>query len=394
MTRLSLREMIDRLVGSPSVSAVEPERDLGNRALIDMVAGWLEDEGWSVEVMEVSAKPAKANLIATRFAKTADPRGAGGLVLAGHTDTVPFDEGRWSSDPFRVVERDGALYGLGIADMKAFAALSIEAARRFEASELAEPLVLLLTADEEIGMEGARALVRAGRPRGRHAIIGEPTNLRPVRMHKGCAMERLELSGRSGHSSDPRFGASALDAMHAAIGELVGLREELAREHRQPGLEPAWPTLNLGRVEGGDNPNRICGHCVLDYDVRVLPGMDLEEVRGELHQRIAGALAGREIAVTHRALTASVPPFETPAEASIVRALEELTGHPAGGVSFGTEAPFLRALGMDTVVLGPGDIAVAHQPDESLRLDRLTPTLDLLQRVIERFCVHSFLPTR
>jgi acetylornithine deacetylase len=384
MARLSLRAMIDRLIATPSVSAVERERDMGNRPLIDMVATWLSDEGWSVEVMELEGSPGKANLLATRG------RGSGGLVLAGHTDTVPFDEGRWTSDPFRVVERDGALHGLGIADMKSFLALAIEAARAFDERDLREPLVLLGTADEEIGMDGARALVRAGRPHGRRAVIGEPTNLRPVRMHKGCAMQRLELTGRSGHSSDPRFGASALDAMHAAIGELMALREELARDHRHPALDPGWPTLNLGHVAGGDNPNRICGHCVLDYDVRVLPGMDFDAVRGEIHRRVANALAGREgIGIVHHALTASVPPFETPATASLVRATEELTGHAAEGVSFGTEAPFLSALGMDTVVLGPGDIAVAHQPDESLPLDRLEPTRVLLQRLIERFCVRG-----
>jgi acetylornithine deacetylase len=383
MKSLSLREMIDRLVESPTVSSVEPHRDMGNRPLIDTLANWLSDEGFSVEVMPLEGQPSKANLLATRG------RGPGGLVLAGHTDTVPYDEGRWTSDPFRVRERDGSLYGLGIADMKAFLALAIEASRAFAQSELAEPLILLATADEESGMEGARALVQAGRPRARRALIGEPTSLRPVRMHKGCAMERLTLEGRSGHSSDPRFGASALDAMHTAMGELIAMREELARSHRNAGFDPDVPTLNLGRIEGGDNPNRICGRCALDYDLRLLPGMDLDAVRAELGRRVEHALAGRGVTVAHRSLTASVPPFETPAEASLVRAVEQLTGHPAEGASFGTEAPFLRALGMDTVVLGPGDIAVAHQPDEHLPLDRLQPTLDLLRRLVDTFCLRG-----
>lgn len=382
MVRPSLREMIERLVATPSVSAVDPALDMPNRPLVDLLAGWLEDEGWSVELVPLPDQEGKTNLIATRG------RGAGGLVLAGHTDTVPFDEGKWTGDPFRVREHGGALYGLGTSDMKAFLALAIEAARSFDAADLREPLVLLATADEETGMDGARALVAAGKPRGRRAIIGEPTNLAPVRMHKGCAMERLELTGKSGHSSDPRHGASALDAMYDAMRELYALRDELARE-RYEGLDPPGTTLNLGRIEGGDNPNRICARCELDYDVRVVPGVDFAEVRGEIHARVARALAGRGVSIAHLSLARHVPPFETPASAPLVRALEELTGNAAVGVAFGTEAPFLAELGMSTVVLGPGDIAVAHQPDEHLPLDRIEPTLAILRGAIERVCVRG-----
>lgn len=375
--------MIERLVASPSVSAVDPALDMPNRPLIDMLADWLEHEGWSVEVVAIPNREGKANLVATRG------RGAGGLVLAGHSDTVPFDEGRWSGDPFRVREKDGALYGLGTSDMKSFLALAIEAARAFDDADLREPLILLATADEECGMDGARAIVEAGKPRARRAIIGEPTGLVPVRMHKGCAMERLELTGKSGHSSDPRYGVSALDAMYDAIGAIRAVREEMAEKHRHPGFEPPHPTLNLGRIEGGDNPNRICASCVLDYDLRVVPGMDTNEVRGAIHQRVASALEGRGVGIAHRSLTVEVPPFETPADAPLVRAVEALTGHAAEGVSFGTEAPFLTALGMSTVVLGPGDISVAHQPDEHLPLARIDPMLSILRGLIERALVRG-----
>lgn len=380
-SQLSVREMIERLVATPSISAVDPALDMGNLEVIDRLAGWLEDEGWSVERLPVSGTPGKANLIATRG------RGPGGLVLSGHTDTVPFDEGRWTSDPFQVVERDGKLFGLGTADMKSFFALAIEASRAFSDAELREPLILLATADEESGMDGARALLDANKPKARWAVIGEPTGLVPIRMHKGCAMERLELVGRSGHSSDPRHGASALDGMVEALHAIVEVREQLGRAHRHEGVEPPYPTLNLGRIEGGDNPNRICARCVLDYDVRILPGMDIAEVRGEIHRRVAEAVKGRLLEVTHESLVASVPPFEIPSDSELVRAAEELTGHPAGGVPFGTEAPFLQQLGMAPIVLGPGDIAVAHQPDEYLPLEHIEPAIHLLRQLIARFCV-------
>ena len=381
MAKLSVRAMIERLVATPSVSAVDPALDLPNRPVIDLLAEWLEHEGFAVELLELS--PGKANLIATRG------RGAGGLVLSGHTDTVPFDEGLWASDPFRVREEAGALYGLGTADMKSFLAIAIEAARAFEDADLKEPLIVLATADEECGMDGARALVSAGKPRARRAIIGEPTGLTPVRMHKGCGMERLELTGRSGHSSDPRYGASALDAMADAIGAMRELRAELASKHADPSFEPPTPTMNLGRIEGGDNPNRICGRCTLDYDVRVLPGMSLDAVRSEIHRRVARAIDGSGVTAAHSSLTHGAPAFETPASAELIRAVEALTGHSSIGVSFGTEAPYLTELGMDTVVLGPGDIAVAHQPNEHLPLAHIDPAIAILRGAIERFCVRG-----
>jgi acetylornithine deacetylase len=380
-----MREMIDALVAAPSVSATDPSIDSSNAPVIDLLAEWLEREGWSIELLPLPDTGAKKkiNLIATRG------RGEGGLVLSGHTDTVPFDEGKWKSDPFRATERDGRIYGLGVCDMKAFFAIAIEAARAFDEKDFTEPLILLATADEESGMDGARALANLQKPKARRALIGEPTGLVPARMHKGCAMERLELTGRSGHSSNPRYGVSALDAMHGAITELMALREELARDHQNPVLDPPCPTINFGRIEGGDNPNRICARCSLDYDVRVLPGMEMSEVRKGIHARIARALEKSGVEIAHIALTTSVPPFETREDAALVRAVESLTGAPAGGVAFGTEAPFLRGLGMDTVVLGPGDISVAHQPDEHLPLDRIEPMLHIVRGLVDRFCIRG-----
>jgi len=371
---------IAELVSTPSVSAVRPELDMPNRAVVDLLAGWLDHEGFAVEILPVTTDGKKANLLATKG------RGPGGLVLSGHTDTVPFDLGKWSSDPFRATVRDGKLYGLGTSDMKAFFALAIEAARRVEASSLREPLIVMATCDEECGMAGARALVAADRPKARAAIIGEPTNLRPVRLHKGVTMARLTLVGRSGHSSDPSLGASALEGMRIAMNELVLLRQELGARHYDDALRPPVPTMNLGNVHGGDNPNRICAECALEFDLRVLPGMRESDVLVVLRARIEGALSGSGLMIDLRELHAAVPPFETPATAAIVRTAESLTGHAAEAVSFGTEGPFLNALGMQTVVLGPGDIACAHQPDEHLALDRIEPTITLLERAIRSLC--------
>jgi acetylornithine deacetylase len=375
-------DMIGALIATPSVSCADPAIDQGNRAVTELLAGWLEAAGFAVEIMPLPGEPAKANLIATLGS------GPGGLVLAGHTDTVACDAGAWQHDPFRLTQGDGRLYGLGTSDMKSFLALAIESCRELHATDLHEPLVILATADEETSMSGARTLIELGRPHARHAIIGEPTGLRPVRMHKGIFMERIRLRGQAGHSSNPALGNSALEAMHRVIGSILAWRSELQAHHNNPLFGVPGPTLNLGHIHGGDNPNRICAECELHLDLRPLPGMDIHELREELHRHVTATLADSGIRIEFDALFDGIPAMETSAGAAIVRLAERLTGHTAEAVAFATEAPYLKQLGMDTIILGPGNIEQAHQPDEYLAMDRLQPTIDLLRQVIKSVCIN------
>lgn len=371
-------EMMRKLIETPSISSVSRERDMSNRAVIDLLAEWLEGIGYAITLQFVS--DGKTNLIATLGS------GDDGLVLAGHTDTVPFDEGRWQFDPFKLSEVDGRLYGLGTSDMKCFLAIAIEAARRFSAADLRRPLTILATADEESSMHGAKALCQRERL-GRYCVIGEPTNLKPVRSHKGILMEAIRLRGRSGHSSDPRLGNSALDGMHAVIQELIAYRGELAARFHNANFDVPVPTLNLGYIHGGDNPNRICGECELHIDLRSLPGMNNDELRTMLRERITDVAERLELECKFDALFEGAPAMETSLDSPIVQLAEQLTGFASGVVAFSTEGPFLNAMGTDTVILGPGDIAQAHQPDEYLELARIQPTIDLLRRMIQNVCL-------
>ena len=375
-----LLEMIDMLLSIPSVSSVEPDLDQGNQGVIDQLANWLDGLGYRIEIIPVLNKPGKTNLVATLGS------GPGGLVLAGHTDTVPWDEGRWNTNPFRMTEKNGRLYGLGSSDMKAFLALAIEAAQHFNANQLREPLILVATADEESSMSGARALSDAAQPAARHAIIGEPTGLRPVRMHKGIMMESINVQGRSGHSSDPTLGNNALEGMQKVISELLTWRRELQQRNHDPLFAVPVPTMNLGHIHGGDNPNRICAECELHIDLRPLPGMNLEELRQTMNQRLQKRLQDSGLILTCRPLFDGVPAMETAATSDIVRTTESLTGYDATAAAFATEAPFFNGMGMNSVVLGPGDIDQAHQPDEYLSMDRIQPTIDLLKALIGRLC--------
>ncbi len=373
--------MIEQLIAIPSVSSINPKWDQPNLQVVELLAGWLEQLGFTIEISHLSGHPGKANLIATAGG------GDRGLVLSGHTDTVPYDDGRWSHDPFKLTRRDGRLYGLGSSDMKSFFALVIEAVRALDLGRLKQPLTILATADEESSMHGAKALVAERRHLGRHALIGEPTGLKPIRMHKGISMESIRVLGRSGHSSDPGLGVSALEGMHRVIGEILRWRDELQQKYHNPSFKVEVPTLNLGRIQGGDSPNRICAECELQIDLRPLPGMELGALRAELSQRLHGLLAGSELKLEMEASFEGIPAMETPATAEIIQVAEQLSGAGAISASFGTEGPFLHQLGMEAVILGPGDIDQAHQPDEYLGMERIQPMIGILQGMVKHFCL-------
>jgi acetylornithine deacetylase len=374
-------QLMQTLIATPSISCTSAELDQGNRAVIDTLAGWLEDLGFNIEIQPVNNDGSKANLIATIG------KGSNGLVLAGHTDTVPFDDNRWHSDPFRLTEKNDCFYGLGTADMKSFFALVIDAIRDLPLTALQQPLIILATADEETSMNGARALNKSQLSGARFVVVGEPTGLKPVRMHKGIMMEAIRLTGLAGHSSNPALGNSALEAMHRVMTELLRWREQLQTTYKNPLFEIPVPTMNLGHIHGGDNPNRICGHCELHIDIRPLPGMSIIELRHELESRLQQTLAGTMISYETEALFDGVPAVETPAESSLVKTVERLTGVSSQAVAFSTEAPFYNRLGLDSVVLGPGDISQAHQPDEYLALAQITPTVKLIKRLVKDICM-------
>jgi len=373
--------MLEGLIATPSISSVDPAHDQGNLELIHLLANWLEGLGFNCEILLLPNNPDKANLIATLG------QGPGGLVLAGHTDTVPYDEGRWKFDPFRLTEHDHRFYGLGTSDMKSFLALAIEAASAYAAKDFKQPLIILATADEESSMDGARELVRLGKPRARYAIIGEPTGLKPIRAHKGMMMEGIRLIGRAGHSSDPALGKNALEGMHKVIGSLLSWQNELQMQNQNPLFHVPYPTINLGHIHGGDNPNRICGECELFIDLRPLPGMDIPALQAELQKRLSKTVTPTGLSLEIRHLMPGVSPMETASDSRIVVTAEKLTRHSAEAASYSTEAPFLSQLGIETIVLGPGQIAQAHQPDEFLLLNSIKPMVNILQQCIKQFCL-------
>jgi acetylornithine deacetylase len=274
--------------------------------------------------------------------------------------------------------------------MKSFFAIILEALKDIDIASLQQPLIILATADEETSMAGAKAISREASKYGidnaRFAIVGEPTDMEPIRMHKGIMMESIRLTGQAGHSSNPALGNNALEAMHRVISELMRWREELQSRYHNPMFEVPVPTMNFGHIHGGDNPNRICGHCELQIDIRPLPGMKISDLRSEMHRRLQEVLRDSGISLQTVGLFDGIEAVETSSESALVKLAERMTNSEAKAVAFGTEAPFYNSMGMDSIVMGPGSIDQAHQPDEYIEMASIEPAVDMLRRFIRHYC--------
>jgi acetylornithine deacetylase len=374
-------EILSDLVAFPTVSSDS------NLALVDYAANLLSEAGAECIVTRDETGQ-KANLFATL-----GPRRDGGIVLSGHTDVVPVDGQDWTSDPFRMIERDGRLYGRGTCDMKGFVAVCLAMAPIF-AGRLARPLHMAFTYDEEIGCAGARALTDSLSGAGMKpaiAIIGEPTQMRVVEGHKGCFEYTTEFIGLDGHGSRPDCGVNAVEYAVRYVARLMELAEEIkARAPLESRFEPPWTTIQVGRMSGGTARNIIAGHCMVEWEMRPVTNADAEFVKRGisayaeevLKPAMRAVYAGADIVT--RTL-GEVRGLAVERESAARELVCELTGQrEAGLVAFGTEAGLFQAAGMSAVICGPGSIAQAHKPDEFIALDQLAACITMLERLRER----------
>jgi len=377
----TLKQQMQTLISLPSVSSSLHDHDMSNKGVIDQLAQWCEHLGFSVDIQCIDAERGKFNLLASLG------QGPGGLILSGHTDTVPCNPDRWDSDPFTLTEKDNKFYGLGTCDMKGFFPLVFAALEGLDPKNLTAPIFIMATADEETSMSGARKLATLGMPKARAAIIGEPTGLRPINAHKGIMMEAIKVTGKSGHSSNPALGLNAMEVMNKVMTSLMDFRGEIQQSHHHTAFSVPTPTLNLGCIHGGDNPNRICGQCELHYDLRFVPGMSMDWVRKQIKERLSEIELQTQSSIESYALFDGVDAFASEDNSELVALAEKLSGYGAEAVAFATEAPFFAQNNIDTVVMGAGSIDQAHQPNEFMAHDQIQPMVDYIKGFIKHYCL-------
>lgn len=306
------------------------------------------------------------------------------LALVGHTDTVPYDP-HWT-DATNLTERDGKLYGRGACDTKGFIAAALTAVEKIELSQLKKPFALIFTADEEIGLIGAKQLAQVKPLRVRYSIVGEPTSLQPIRAGKGYSLAEVIVKGREAHSAYPALGASAVFRAARLINRLEKIAVQL-KEDRHGAFDPPYTTLNVGLINGGSAKNVLAGECRFTLEWRPIPTQSSQHLVNLFNIAIQEETANDPDLECEVDANRQDTGFETAPDSRLIRMLERATGREAGTVAFGTEAAQMMLLGAESVVIGPGNIREAHRTGEFVPVDELEKCAEILEESLRELCV-------
>ncbi|MQW90756.1 acetylornithine deacetylase [Sinorhizobium saheli] len=370
----SPEEILARLISFPSVVGT------ANGDIVEWIGTYLRDLGASVTVLP-GPEGDRWNLFATL-----GPADRPGIILSGHMDVVPAAEPNWSSDPFSLRREGERLYGRGTSDMKGFLAAALAALPAIAARPLSRPLHLAFSYDEEAGCRGVPHLLSrlpelCARPEG--CIVGEPSGLRAIRAHKGKAAARIEITGRTGHSSRPDLGLNAVHAMAEIVTEAVRSAEALTQGPFDDNFEPPYSSLQVGTITGGQAVNIIPDRCAIEIEARAVAGVDPAGLFAGIEAKLA-SLSERGFTTRWEGLSA-YPALSLRENAPLAVLLGDLTGQePLPAVSYGTEAGLYQAAGIDAIICGPGDIARAHKPDEYIEIGELAACRKMIEALGQR----------
>lgn len=367
--------------------AFDTTSDRSNLELIYFVRDILAEQG--VEAILVSsACGEKANLYAT-----IGPKDRPGVMLSGHTDTVPVTDQAWNSDPYRLTAKGQRLYGRGAADMKGFLAAVLAAVPAMARAKLSAPIHLAFSHDEEVGCVGVRSLIEAMcrfRVKPATCVVGEPTSMRLVTAHKGKLAGRIEVTGRACHSGMAPEGINAIQAAAPLIqwfAETAAAKAELGPFDSRFAIP--YTTLQLGTIAGGVALNIVPAQCRFDFEVRNVPDENPEALLAPLITEIERLDVELKALHSEAGVTltwlGNYPGLAMAEESELVDFILSLLVEPGRErIGFGTEAGlFQQELGIPTLVCGPGSMAQGHQPDEYVTLEQLGRCEAFLARLTE-----------
>ena len=383
--RLSTTELLARLVAFDTTSRNS------NLTLIAFVREYLDALGIPYRV-STDRTGQKANIHAI-----IGPQATGGIALSGHVDTVPVDGQAWSADPFTLRQVNGRLFARGAADMKGFVSACLAAVPDIKARNLARPLHLFISYDEEVGCLGAQRLIEdldASGQKPSLCVVGEPSGMQPILAHKGKLNLRVAVRGLTGHSSEPGKGVNAIQAAGEALAYIAAEARRLAKEGLfEDGFDPPHTTIHVGTIQGGTILNIIPERCEFIMEWRTIPGDDAMRHVERLLRFVADAIEPAMRAVSaatgfeYEVLT-TMPGLSLDAKHPLTDIVKQITGfNSTGKVSYGTEGGYYQEAGIPTIICGPGHIAQAHQPDEWIAQDQLDACDAFIRRLVDRVLV-------
>jgi len=372
------------------LTAFDTTSRLSNRPLLDYAVDILRHSG--IEPLLIwNEDRSKANLWAT-----IGPDMPGGIILSGHTDTVPVDGQEWTSDPFRMDERGGRLYGRGTCDMKGFLACVLAAVPKLAKAKLKRPLHLSFSHDEEIGCVGVLSLIdhlKANPPGAAFCIVGEPTDMQPVIGHKGGRSYKVGIHGREAHSSLAPQAVNSIEYAAELIVYLRSVARRMSEGARDELYDIPHSTLSTGMISGGSAINIVPRECEFVFEFRFLAEVDPEAIMADIRRYARDSLLPEMRTVAPEADIAfeniyDYPWFAIDSGHDLVALTKAWSrSNSEAKVAYGTEAGhFSGALGIPTIVCGPGSIAQAHKPDEYVTRDQLSRCDDFLDRIVSYAC--------
>lgn len=376
----SVADILDALVSFDTTSSRT------NIPLILWVEDYLRGHGVASYLVP-TADGEKASLFAT-----IGPQDVAGIALSGHTDVVPVDGQKWDTDPFQLTQKDGRYYGRGTSDMKGFLACVLAAVPQFKSAALKKPIHIVFSYDEEIGCLGVRPMIAemgTRLPLPRVVIVGEPTDMRVVDAHKGPVRWQVDIAGRAAHSSMSHLGVNAIMVAGQILGELARIEADLWADLQDPRFEPPYPTLQVTTIEGGTASNIVPVSCRFGFEVRSMPGLDVEAIEKRVQRFIereclpAMRAVAPEAGITV-ARTNYVPPFGSkPGSEAVALALLLAGQNETFAVSYATEAGLFQDAGAPSVVCGPGNIAQAHTANEWVAISELVKCSQFLEKLLD-----------
>ena len=378
----SVAEFLERLVAFPTLSKQS------NLELLSYVQNCIESHQGRVHLI---AHPdgTRANLFASF-----GPKKEGGIAFSGHSDVVPVEGQNWSSPPFRLRERNGKFYGRGTADMKGFTAAFLSVLPEIRMEDLRKPFHLILSFDEEIGCLGVPlVLEELGKtlPRPELAIIGEPSQMKIISGHKAIASFETKITGLEAHSSMVNDGVNAIEFAARAIMKLIDMGQAY-KSRRDDRFDPPCSTIHTGVIAGGQARNIIPKHCHFLWEMRAIPDDDIETMLEQFKQYCALALEVDMKKITreahiHTEKINQVPGLNPVFDSVAEQFVRQITGdNEQNMASFVTEAGQFQQAGIPAIIIGPGNIAQAHKPDEWIESAQLEQARNFIHKAIARFC--------
>jgi acetylornithine deacetylase len=375
---IAAKEILGRLIAFDTTS------HKSNMPMAEFIRDYLAGHG-----VESHMIPSPNGIHTSLFA-TIGPAGDGGIGLSGHMDVVPVTGQNWDTDPFTMVEKGTRLYGRGTCDMKGYLACMLAAVPDFKRRTLQTPIHLAFSYDEEVGCTGVRPMISEfGKtlPKPRMVVVGEPTSMLVVDAHKGPVRWRVELTGRPAHSSMAPLGVNTITYAGRILGELDRIEQDLKARAPNKRFDPPYTTLQVTQIQAGTASNIVPESCWFGWEIRSLPGLDVEALEGRVQAFIDKHCLPEMRAVAPEAdivfsRSNQIPAFAAdPGSEILSLTLKLAQANETFAVSYATEASLFHEAGSSSVVCGPGNIAQAHGANEWIEIAELEKCMGFMGRL-------------